>query len=221
MTWNVDPLPDRFVPGAVVTVVEEGPGFVVVRKPAGLLTVPGRGPERADCVERQVRGLFPQAEVVTAVHRLDLETSGLLVVAIERSAVTWLTRAFEERAVRKVYEAVLVGEPPGEEGEIRAPIGPAVRPRFAVAVGGRAAVTRWWRIGERRVRFAPTTGRTHQLRLHAAYPVEDPLGVGSGGLGSPIVGDSLYGDAGGDRLLLHASRLELPGFAAWSWEPEF
>jgi tRNA pseudouridine32 synthase/23S rRNA pseudouridine746 synthase len=213
MSWNADPLPDRFDRAARIALAWEGHGAVIVRKPAGLLTVPGRGPERADCVEAQVRALFPGASVVTAVHRLDLETSGLVAVALDRAAVTRLSAAFEARTVHKVYEAILEGEPPGESGRIDAAIGPAVRPRFAVRPDGRPAVTRWERIGPRRVRLLPETGRTHQLRLHAAW---------AGGLAAPIAGDSLYGDPGSaPRLLLHATALAIPGLPPVTWDAPF
>ncbi len=210
MRWNVDPLPPRFCPGARVAVAWAGTDAVVIRKPAGLLSVPGRGPERADCVETQVRELFPHASHVAAVHRLDLETSGLLLIALDRAALIRLSAAFEARTVHKRYEAILMDDLPAPAGIIDAPIGPAVRPRFAVVAGGRPAVTRWSRLGPCRAAFAPETGRTHQLRLHARHLV------------APIRGDSLYGDPGSaDRLLLHATELAAPGIPLVRWEAEF
>ncbi len=196
----MEPLAPRFVPGARIRVVHPGEGWVVVDKPAGLLTVPGRGPERADCVEAQVRALHGAA---WAVHRLDLETSGLVVVATERSALIVLSRAFEDRRVQKAYVAVVEGVLDGG-GVVDAPIGAGVRPRFAVVAGGRPSRTRWTVVGVQggrsRLVLVPETGRTHQLRLHCAYV-----------LGTPIIGDSLYGDpASADRLLLHAERLVVP-----------
>lgn len=202
MSWlsDVEPLAPRFVPGARIRVVHEGDGWVAVDKPAGLLTVPGRGPERADCVEAQVRADHGDA---WAVHRLDLETSGLVVVATRRDALVALSRAFEERRVQKAYVAVVDGVLDGG-GLVDAPIGPGDRPRFAVVAGGRPSRTRWTVVGvdggRSRLALAPETGRTHQLRLHCAHVLR-----------APIVGDSLYGDpASADRLLLHAERLVVP-----------
>ncbi len=202
MSWlsDADRLAPRFVPGARIRVTHQGDGWVVVDKPAGLLTVPGRGPERADCVEAQVRAVHGDA---WAVHRLDLETSGLVVVATRRDALVSLSCAYEERRVQKAYVAVVDGVLAGG-GVVDAPIGPGVRPRFAVVDGGRPSRTRWTVVdvagGWSRLALVPETGRTHQLRLHCAHV-----------LGTPIIGDSLYGDpASADRLLLHAERLVVP-----------
>lgn len=216
MDW-VD-LPYRMRPDAELSIVYADDRLVVVDKPAGMLSVPGRGPDRADCAERRVRDLFPHATGPLTVHRLDLETSGLLVFGLDRAAQRSLSMAFEARRVDKAYEAVLSGPPPADAGIVDAPIAKAARPRYAVDPTGRAARTHWRRIdlshpdpAGHRVAFVPMTGRTHQLRLHAAYPAHDPLRVGSGGLGRPILGDSLYGDPEScERLLLHATHLAFP-----------
>jgi len=195
--------------------------FLVVDKPSGLLSVPGKGEQNQDCVARRAKVLVPQATGPFVVHRLDMETSGLMVLARDADAHRHLSRQFEARAVTKVYEAVLLGEVQGESGTISLPIRPDIDRRPYQIVdweNGREAVTRW-RVLKRepatdgspartRVQFEPITGRTHQLRVHAAYPRAGG-GSGKGGLGCPIVGDTLYGDgaASGPRLLLHAKLL--------------
>ncbi len=197
---------------AAVRVVHEAERFVVVDKPANALSVPGARPGREDCVESRVRGLYPPATGPLIVHRLDMETSGLMVVALDPDAHRDLSRQFAERRVNKDYVAVLDGEVTGRGGEIDLPLRLDVGNRPYQLVDrdrGRQALTRW-RVVERgqgwtRVNFEPFTGRTHQLRLHAAHPAAD------GGLGCPIRGDSLYGDPdSAPRLLLHAAAL---GFA--------
>lgn len=194
--------------------------FVAVAKPSGLLSVPGRGPDKADSVLTRARVLFPDATGSIAMHRLDWETSGVMLLALDAEAHRRLGRQFERRVVKKEYVAVLAGVPPEEEGEIRLPLKPdwARRPYQVVdPMGGREAITVWRVLGlERRsgvecarVEFRPRTGRTHQLRVHAAA-----------GLGLPILGDGLYGDLGSaPRLLLHAAAIEfrdpVPAGGGW------
>lgn len=181
----------------------------MVDKPAGLLSVPGKGPEHADCVASRVRALFPHATGPLTVHRLDMATSGLIVLALDPGAHRDLSRQFEERRVSKRYLAVLAGDVPADTGEIHLPMRLDVdrRPHQIVDfVHGKPAHTRY-RVLERRqtpqgsrtsVEFEPITGRSHQLRVHAAE-----------GLRAPILGDSLYGDAASaPRLMLHAWWLE-------------
>jgi tRNA pseudouridine32 synthase/23S rRNA pseudouridine746 synthase len=221
---GVERLPNRFVDGAEIRILWEDwdEGFVVVDKPAGLLSIPGRGPERANCVEAQVRRMVPRAEMAQAVHRLDLETSGLMIVAIRRFAVPMFTEMFEKRFIDKTYIAVLPNWVPWG-GVIELPIAASKRPRYCVAEGGRYARTDWARMERHalgwRVRLTPHTGRTHQLRLHCAHPIPQR------GLGSPILGDSLYGDPNSaPRLMLHASALSIYD-GRYHWEspppPEF
>ncbi|MEJ7928974.1 RluA family pseudouridine synthase [Ramlibacter sp. AN1015] len=183
---------------------------LVLDKPAGLLSVPGRGPDKQDCLCVRAQAQWPDALVV---HRLDMATSGLLLLARGAAMQRALSRAFEARRVRKRYVAVVAGRmpPPDTEdgwGEIDLPLGAdwEMRPRQRVdALHGRPSVTRW-RILERsarstRVELEPVTGRTHQLRVHLLA------------LGHPILGDTLYAPAGAPsappRLLLHASGLAL------------
>lgn len=187
--------------------------IVVVEKPSGLLSVPGRGPDKQDCVVSRVswlyRGLMHLEQ--PAVHRLDMETSGILVLAFTEEAHRALNRQFEDGSVFKQYEAVLEGVPSciraGERsGTITLPfrLDPENRPhQIYDEVYGKTGITDWEFLrfekgGRCRMLYTPRTGRTHQLRLHSADPH---------GFGVPIAGDELYG-MGGGRLLLHASRLE-------------
>lgn len=178
-------------------------GLVLVDKPAGLLSVPGRGAGKADCAWARVLHDWPDARVV---HRLDQATSGLLLFARGDAAQRAVSLAFEQRRVGKCYVAVVAGHPEGQAGEIDLPLAAdwPRRPRQQVdRARGKPARTRWRVLahegpGRTRVEFEPLTGRTHQLRVHAAA------------MGWPIVGDALYGDAAlSPRLLLHASRLSL------------
>jgi tRNA pseudouridine32 synthase/23S rRNA pseudouridine746 synthase len=179
----------------------------VVVKPGGLLSVPGRGPDKQDSVVSRLRSLLPWCLAQPAVHRLDQATSGLMVLALTAPVHRYLSAQFARCQVVKEYVALLDGRVDGEGGEIRLAfrLDPDDRPRQVYdPEGGKEGVTRWQRIGERHgrplVRFEPLTGRTHQLRLHAAHPL---------GLGCPIVGDSLYGHGRpGDRLLLHSTALQ-------------
>ncbi|QOI99632.1 MAG: RluA family pseudouridine synthase [Phycisphaeraceae bacterium] len=188
-------------------IVASGAGFVVVNKPPGLLSVPGKGEANQDCVASRVRAMFPDARGPVTVHRLDMETSGLIVAALDADSHRHLSRQFEARTVGKRYAAVLGGgawrddEP--TTGEVRLPvrIDPDRRPLQVVDFEhGREAWTKYEVVGREaagaRVAFEPMTGRTHQLRVHAAY-----------GLKRPIVGDRLYGGAPAPRLMLHAAWL--------------
>jgi tRNA pseudouridine32 synthase/23S rRNA pseudouridine746 synthase len=138
------------------------------------------------------------------VHRLDQSTSGILVIAKNKSSHEALQKQFISRSVRKSYVALLDGIIQSEEGEIRLPLKLDYehRPRQMVAADGRSAHTIYKvegiEHGRTRVRFYPVTGRTHQLRVHAAH---------TEGLATPIVGDDIYGTAG-DRLMLHAETIE-------------
>jgi tRNA pseudouridine32 synthase/23S rRNA pseudouridine746 synthase len=176
----------------------------VVDKPHGLLSVPGREASLTDSVLTRLRARYPNATGPLLVHRLDLDTSGLLVAALDPRTHATLQRQFLHRTVHKRYVAWLQGLVKGERGTIDFPLRVDLddRPRqIHDPVHGKPAVTEWHvleRDGERtRVAFFPHTGRTHQLRVHAAHPL---------GLGAPIVGDRLYGHPG-ERLLLHAEAL--------------
>jgi tRNA pseudouridine32 synthase/23S rRNA pseudouridine746 synthase len=179
----------------------------VVDKPSRLLSVPGRtGDTSLEVLLRQQYGR------VYMVHRLDMDTSGLMVVARTLAAYHHLQRQFLERSVHKEYIALLEGTVT-TSGTIRLPLRPDLtdRPRQLVdPIGGKEAVTDYKPLaqqtdGRTLIRLTPHTGRTHQLRVHCAH---------AEGLGAPIVGDALYGHTSrgaskqGERLCLHAARLQ-------------
>jgi tRNA pseudouridine32 synthase/23S rRNA pseudouridine746 synthase len=173
--------------------------LLVLDKPSGLLTVPAKPPGSADCLEARLRAAFPEALLV---HRLDRDTSGVIVFARTRLAQRHLGWQFERRQVRKAYVARVAGDVPGDAGRIELPLACdwPNRPRQMVTPRGKPALTDWAVIGREpgatRLRLAPLTGRSHQLRVHLAA------------LGHPILGDALYGDPGSaERLQLHAESL--------------
>lgn len=195
---------------------------MVVEKPVGLLSVPGRGPDKTDCVRVRVEGMFPEATGSMTVHRLDMDTSGLMVFALSKKAHAKLSRQFEHRKTGKSYTALLAGDVEGDEGEVDLPliVDWPNRPRQHVnSERGKPAQTLWRVVGREqghasgyegpltRVEFRPITGRTHQLRVHAATPRSE------GGIGAAILGDTLYGDPeSAPRMMLHAAQLAF-------WEP--
>lgn len=189
-----------------MTVFEDN-WLLVVAKPCGLLSVPGRSGLLRDSVQTRLRLRFPQASGPLVVHRLDLDTSGLLLAAKDLTTHGALQRQFLHRQLHKRYVAWLAGEVIGECGTIELALRPDLddRPRqIHDPVHGKPALTTWQVVarspGRTRVAMTPHTGRTHQLRLHAAHAL---------GLAAPIVGDRLYGtDADREpRLLLHAESL--------------
>lgn len=190
-----------------IEILHQDREIAVVNKPGGLLAVPGRGPDRQDCVTARLRHLVADCIAQPAVHRLDMDTSGLMVLALTQTAHRHLSLQFAERLVEKRYLALvsgLVGEEAGEI-QLRFRLDPDNRPyQVYDPVQGKLGITRWWREeeidGHSLIAFTPLTGRTHQLRLHAAHSL---------GLGMPIVGDRLYGTGRpGDRLCLHAAWLQ-------------
>lgn len=176
--------------------------LLIVNKPAGMLSVPGKGD--ADSVYHRLHILYPDATGPIIVHRLDMATSGLLLAAKTKEAHQNLQAQFKNRTIQKRYIALLEGEVPQDEGEIRLPLcpDPLDRPRQIVSEEfGKPALTHY-RVLERTsgktlIAFYPQTGRTHQLRVHAAHPQ---------GLHCPILGDELYGRKA-ERLYLHAEYL--------------
>ncbi len=211
-----------------ISVVRASAAWVVIDKPAGMLSVPGKGPDRADCAVARVATMFPRARGPMVVHRLDMDTSGLMLVALTPDAQRALSEQFARRTVNKTYIAVVAGSPAESAGvvSLRQRLDIDNRPRQLIDdTRGKLAQTGWRivntgaprpgisspgfetsRDAERgaftRIEFTPITGRSHQIRLAAATP--DPVG-----LGCPIVGDDLYG-AGrepGGRMLLAATAL--------------
>ena len=189
-----------------ISIVYEDDHVVVVDKPSGVLSVPGI--MGGTSVQQWLRDEYLHSNELFVVHRLDMATSGLLVAAKSMEVYKSLQQQFAGREVEKQYPAILEGVPQRSEGVIELPLASDYdnRPRQKVDfVHGKSAVTRFKVIGivERDgrqcavVRFEPITGRTHQLRVHAAHKE---------GLDCPIVGDALYGTVG-ERLMLHASRI--------------
>ncbi len=193
-------------PDVGLEVLHVEPAFVVLLKPPGLLSEPGRGADKRDSLLIRAQAVYPDARIV---HRLDMMTSGVIVLARETRAHAALSEAFRERAVDKRYEALVHGRPPRDEGEIDLPlvVDWPNRPRQVVChATGKPSLTHYRVIGETdvdgvgtltRVALAPVTGRTHQLRVHLAS------------LGCPIAGDPFYGVAGdaAPRMMLHARAL--------------
>lgn len=205
--------------------------IIVVNKPSNLLSVPGRGEEKKDCVVNRLKTLLhDNTEYIEqpSVHRLDMETSGLLVLALTKEAHADLSSQFEKKLVHKKYIALLDGILEKSEGELAPKKGETeghIELKFRLDVenrphqiydeiNGKLGVTDWKKTGTKtlenpvtkekrkvtRIEFIPYTGRTHQLRLAASSKK---------GLGVPIVGDSLYGKCdAGERLYLHAYELE-------------
>ncbi|WP_204733927.1 RluA family pseudouridine synthase [Hydrogenophaga laconesensis] len=186
--------------------------MIVLDKPAGLLAVPGRGPDKQDCLSARAQARWPDALVV---HRLDMATSGLVVMARGLDAQRHMSRAFETRQVHKRYTAIVAGtlhnpQPDNRWNTIDLPltIDWPNRPRSIVSAElGKPSVTRWRIAGpsgpdSTRLELEPVTGRTHQLRVHLQA------------IGHPILGDMLYAtpaqQARAPRLLLHAHQLSLP-----------
>jgi tRNA pseudouridine32 synthase/23S rRNA pseudouridine746 synthase len=187
-------------------IVHEDPEFVVVNKTSGFLSVPGRGPDKLDSVTTRVRALYPGCIEQPGVHRLDMDTSGLIVVARTTASQRSLSIQFQERQTSKRYIALLEGVLDAEAGTIELPFRLDVdnRPmQIHDEVHGKLGTTHWEKLeieaGCTRIAFTPVTGRTHQLRVHAAHKL---------GLGIPIVGDPLYGSGTGPgQLKLHACEL--------------
>ncbi|MDA0673921.1 MAG: pseudouridine synthase [Cyanobacteria bacterium] len=188
----------------------EDADLLVVDKPPGLLSVPGRTGDHQDSVLSRLRCIHPLGDRLQAVHRLDQATSGVLLLAKSQDSLRHLQRQFQTRQVQKRYLARLTQAPAAPQGTIALPLwaDPHQRPRqWVCGERGKPSLTHYHVLstggGEVRVDFQPITGRTHQLRVHAAHP---------DGLNAPIVGDRLYGppEAGAEaRLYLHATTLTL------------
>ena len=192
------------VPSKNLEIVYEDPWLSVINKPAGMLSVPGK--EDAVSVYSLMREQYPEADGPLTVHRLDMATSGLMLIAKTKRVHQNLQAQFKNRLVRKRYVALLEGVVPKDKGTVDLPLclNPLDRPRQMVHTEhGKPAITDY-QVLERldgkwtRIAFYPRTGRTHQLRIHAAHPL---------GLHCPIIGDELYGEKA-DRLYLHAEYLE-------------
>lgn len=175
--------------------------LLIVNKPCRLLTVPGRHPANRDCLISRVQQAFPQAQIV---HRLDYDTSGIVILPLSKAALSALSKQFQARTIQKRYLARVFGQLSGK-GEINLPIAadPAAGPRYKIChTEGKSALTYYQLISYRTedntslVELTPVTGRSHQLRLHCQA------------LGHPILGDEFYAAADvqqmAARLMLHA-----------------
>ncbi|GAA5159465.1 RluA family pseudouridine synthase [Viridibacterium curvum] len=194
-------------PQLPLDVLYEDDTCVVVNKPSGLLSVPGRGEEKQDCMATRLLGRFPDAMIV---HRLDMETSGILVFARGVDAQRTLSMAFASRQVSKAYEALVSGLPDPTDGSIDMPLITdwPNRPRQMVDhQRGKPSLTHFSTLARpspdtSRLRLIPITGRSHQLRVHLQA------------IGHAILGDALYADAPArqqaPRLMLHACELRFP-----------
>ena len=198
-------------PDVPLSILYEDDLILVLDKPAGLLSVPGKLAGREDCLISRLQAARWDALLV---HRLDCDTSGVMIFARTKAAQGFLGQEFEKRRAKKTYLARVWGEMTKEGGHVDLPIGAdwPNRPRQMVTDAGRPAQTDWQVIGrapgETRVRLSPLTGRSHQLRVHMLA------------LGHPILGDPIYatGEARDfPRLMLHAETLGLhhPGSGDW------
>ena len=177
--------------------------IVVVNKPSGLLSVPGRGPDKQECLALHLEHLYPDIKIV---HRLDMDTSGLMVLARSAEVHKHLSRQFQDRQTQKTYHAICSGKPSLQSGYINLPMRCDWEKRPLQMIDfkqGKGAQTFWQILTQANDRFlvelTPITGRSHQLRLHMKS------------LGHPILGDNLYADPTSlnqaNRLMLHAKTL--------------
>ena len=192
-------------PTGPLDIIHRDEHMIVLNKPSGLLSVPGKHAEHKDCLERRVQAEFPEA---TTVHRLDMETSGILVMALTKEAHRFISRGFEDRKTEKRYEARVDGIVANDEGSIDLPLicDWPNRPRQMVDhERGKSALTHYKVIerekGVTRLALFPITGRSHQLRVHCLS------------MGHVILSDPLYGQedtiSAAERLQLHATMLTI------------
>ncbi len=191
-------------PDGPLDVVHQDDDLLVLNKPSGLLSVPGKAAEHADCLEARAKAAFPE---VLLVHRLDMDTSGLMIFAMNKAAQRHLGLQFERRHVEKFYEALVWGQP-ADAGEVDLPLivdWPNRPLQMVDHERGKKAHTAWEVLARdathARVRLAPTTGRSHQLRVHMLA------------IGHPILGDRFYAKgevlSAASRLCLHAETLRV------------
>jgi len=204
---DVDENPLLSNPGhnKTIEIIYQDDAIAIINKPHGLLSVSGKHIQ--DSVQTRMKQLFPHATGPLIVHRLDMPTSGLMVIALSKRANKALQKQFIHRGIKKRYVALIDGKPNASTGSINLPLrGDFLdRPRQIVCeIDGKQAETDWVVVSpnksnQTKVYLSPKTGRTHQLRVHCAH---------SQGLNSPIIGDELYGKSN-KRLYLHAETLTL------------
>lgn len=191
---------------AEIEILRVDPHFLLINKPARLLSVPGRHPKNHDSVLVRLQGDYPGAGIV---HRLDFDTSGVMVIPLNSAALSAISKQFQARETKKTYTAVVVGLMAQDNGVIDLPIAPDAdsRPKYKIcSIGGKASITEYEVVNRdteqntTRVLLHPITGRSHQLRLHLQA------------IGHPILGCEFYGNeqalVQASRLLLHATELE-------------
>lgn len=187
--------------------------IVIANKPSGLLSVPGRGPEKQECLLSHLQLTYPEIKIV---HRLDMDTSGLMVLALNADVHRALSRQFQERETSKRYRAICAGMPSVQQGAINLPMRCDWDRRPLQMIDfkqGKSAQTHWKVLQQSNNQFlvelTPITGRSHQLRLHMKS------------LGHPILGDNLYADeitlSMSPRLLLHATSLSFTHPVTSQW----
>ena len=187
-------------------ILQRGSSFLLINKPTRLLSVPGRHPQNRDSVIARLLVDFPNAAIV---HRLDFDTSGIMVIPLNKAALSHISKQFQARTTHKTYTAVVNGLVKDDSGVIDLPIAPDMdnRPKYKIcAATGRQSVTEFTVVSRdeiaqtSRVLLHPITGRSHQLRLHMLA------------IGHPILGCEFYADevalGKSSRLLLHATKLE-------------
>lgn len=192
------------MPLSTIRILHQDPTFLVIDKPTLLLSVPGRAEDNKDClITRLQENGYPEARIV---HRLDWETSGIILLARDADSHRELSRQFHDRETEKAYTALCWGQPAMDSGSIDLPLryDPPTKPRHVVDHDqGKHALT-FWRVLERhpkwcRVELTPVTGRSHQLRVHMLS------------MGHPLLGDGLYAEGealqAAPRLCLHANML--------------
>ena len=189
-----------------VEILQRDPAFLLINKPTRLLSVPGRHPQNRDSV---IARLLPDVPSAAIVHRLDFDTSGIMVIPLNKAALSHISKQFQARTTHKTYTAIVNGLVKNDSGVIDLPIAPDMenRPKYKIcAETGRQSVTEFTVVSRdeiaqtSRVLLHPITGRSHQLRLHMLA------------LGHPILGCEFYADEvalkKSSRLLLHATKLE-------------
>ena len=209
-----EPLP-YLVPHSTeeIAILYEDSDLLLVRKPDLLLSIPGRHPLNKDCLITRLQQQYPTASIV---HRLDLDTSGIMVIPLNKPTHAHISRQFQQREVKKSYHAIVFGVVEPDEGEVDLPIAADWdnRPRQMFChERGKSALTRFEVLGRdtdrTRLLLKPVTGRSHQLRIHMRE------------LGHPILGCDMYAHetalSMADRLMLHASTLELQHPATGQW----
>ena len=189
-----------------ITILQRDPNFLLINKPTRLLSVPGRHPKNRDSVIARLLPDFPNAAIV---HRLDFDTSGIMVIPLNKKSLSQISKQFQARSTNKIYTAVVNGLIEKNTGVIDLPIAPDMdnRPKYKICTEtGRQSVTEFTVVSRdeiahtSRVLLHPITGRSHQLRLHMKA------------IGHPILGCEFYADEialrKSSRLLLHATELE-------------